>query len=407
MKKIAVLLISLIVIGAGFFSGCTSVEVDHKSPTVSIYAEPTTGYAPLSVQFNCIVDTVDGNISSFYWDFGDGGISYLQSITHVFTERGKSYNVVVTVTDSKGATANNTVIITTSAEIPNKKPAASAYAIPTNGDAPLQVSFYGTGNDTDGTIASYNWDFNDGTTSNQQNPIHTFTQIRTYMVLFTVTDDKGATATDTIVITVREPEKENTTHEENNVLPVAGFSYSYYSEYNYALQFLDESYDLDGYIVAQTFDFGDGTIGSGTAAPGQIFHEYSGVGTYTVTLTVEDNKGGINQKTVAIEITENIKPVAVLLAEPTSGQAPLTVEFSARNSYDPDGQITSYKWLYDDIINSSGGGGVQQQIELTFIKYDETFSNTYNYPGIFNVELVVYDNRGAVSNNVTVTITVT
>ena len=291
----------------------------------------------------------------------------------------------------------------TALEQENKSPTASCSANPMSGTEPLIVYFTGSGSDTDGNIVSYYWNFGDGETSSSQSSYHTYESSGTYTVTLTVTDDDGATDSDTIAITV----KENMPPEETNILPVAGFSYSYASGYDYALKFLDGSHDPDGYIVARTFDFGDGTTGSGTPAPAQIIHEYSGVGIYTVTLTVEDNDGGLHQKTVTIEITENIEPVAILSAEPTSGQVPLTVDFSAENSYDPDGHIASYKWLYEDIIDLSAGGGFQEQLWATFISYDETFSNTYNYTGSFEVELIVYDNRGAVSNNVTITITVT
>lgn len=84
----------------------------------------------------------------------------------------------------------------------NLSPTATASANPVSGIAPLTVSFMGYGTDSDGNIVSYYWDFNDGTTSNQQNPTHIFQYGGTYTVELTVKDNDGAKGTDTITIIV-------------------------------------------------------------------------------------------------------------------------------------------------------------------------------------------------------------
>src|SRR5207249_5717388 len=57
----------------------------------------------------------------------------------------------------------------------------------------------------------------------------------------------------------------------------------------------------------------------------------------SVTLVVLPKSGVVNQP-----------PVAVISANPTSGTAPLTVNFSGSGSSDPDGTIASYGWACDD-----------------------------------------------------------
>lgn len=89
----------------------------------------------------------------------------------------------------------------------NQPPTASALATPLGGCEPLKVSFTGIGNDSDGSIVSYHWDFKDGSTSDQQNPTHTFhatgtIETETYEATLTVTDDGELTATDKVTITV-------------------------------------------------------------------------------------------------------------------------------------------------------------------------------------------------------------
>lgn len=68
----------------------------------------------------------------------------------------------------------------------------------------LTVQFTGSGIDSDGSIKSYEWDFDDGETSYIQNPCHNFTKVGTYNVTLTVTDDDNATAIDEITITALE-----------------------------------------------------------------------------------------------------------------------------------------------------------------------------------------------------------
>jgi len=100
----------------------------------------------------------------------------------------------------------------------NQKPTASCSANRTNGIVPLSVSFISSGTDSDGYIAYYSWDFGDGSISTQQNLSHTFTNGGTYNVMFTVTDNKDATDSDTVSITVKVPEPE--------ILEDVSYSYS-------------------------------------------------------------------------------------------------------------------------------------------------------------------------------------
>lgn len=93
------------------------------------------------------------------------------------------------------------------------------------------------------------------------------------------------------------------------------------------------SHDPDGTIVSYTWDFGDGTVGTGETVP----HVYGEVGTYTVTLTVTDNESYSHSATQDIVVEEGPPPpfdfdVSV---EPASGSADpgstLTANVTARH----------------------------------------------------------------------------
>jgi len=66
----------------------------------------------------------------------------------------------------------------------------------------LTVTFTDLSYDPDGYIASWLWDFGDGTASTTQNPVHTYAVEGTYTVSLTVTDNEGASSTKTVMVLV-------------------------------------------------------------------------------------------------------------------------------------------------------------------------------------------------------------
>ena len=116
------------------------------------------------------------------------------------------YPVDIEVTDKFGNTskyrAQATIKVKAAAPTPapavNKAPTVSVRANVQVGKAPLTVNFTSDAQDSDGRIASYLWNFGDGTTSAEQNPTHVYSKEGNYTVTLTVTDDKGASATTTL-----------------------------------------------------------------------------------------------------------------------------------------------------------------------------------------------------------------
>lgn len=82
---------------------------------------------------------------------------------------------------------------------PNQPPSLSISASPTSGVSPLFVSFASSASDADGFIASYFWNFGDGTSSSSANPTHTYSA-GSYNASLTVTDNSGATTTKSVGI---------------------------------------------------------------------------------------------------------------------------------------------------------------------------------------------------------------
>jgi len=197
-------LVGLFLILAMFLVGCGGViPPTNQSPIAIFTATPTSGIAPLEISFNASNSSdSDGSIVSYTWDFKDGYTGNGVTVNHTFSSIG-SYNVLLTVTDGKGATDTTTKNITITETLSNQSPIASFTATPTSGVAPLAVSFNASSSsDSDGSITSYAWDFKDGYTGNGVTVNHTFNSTGSYNVELTVTDNEGASDSTTKTITV-------------------------------------------------------------------------------------------------------------------------------------------------------------------------------------------------------------
>ncbi len=105
-----------------------------------------------------------------------------------------------------GYTLTASVSPTTSTPPPNVAPTARFTPTSATGVAPVTVAFNATtSSDTDGTIASYAWNFGDASTGAGATPSHTYSAAGTYTVTLTVTDNAGATGTATGTVTVTAP----------------------------------------------------------------------------------------------------------------------------------------------------------------------------------------------------------
>ena len=163
----------------------------------------------------------------------------------------------------------------------NQWPVAVSTAAPKSGDTPLTVTFSSAGTtDLDGSVASYLWDFGDGTTSIAPNPQHTYNTPGKYVATLKVTDNVGATTTNTVALEITAP----------NQNPVAKFTFTPQTGHAPLSITLssDGSYDSDGAIGNREWHFSDGGTYFGETA----FHTFNRPGTYTISLTVFDNRGG-------------------------------------------------------------------------------------------------------------------
>ncbi|MDX9841719.1 MAG: PKD domain-containing protein, partial [Desulfobulbus sp.] len=174
-------------------------------PSAVISSSTAMGPATLQVTFDGTGSKAasGASITGYAWSFGDGSTTTGASAAHSYTKAG-TYTASLTVTDTQGLTnsASTPIVVTAPVVVANKPPTAAATATPTSGTAPLTVSFDGSQSaDSDGSIATYLWDFGDGSTADGKTASHTYIDAGDYTAILQVTDDKGAT--DTTAVTIK------------------------------------------------------------------------------------------------------------------------------------------------------------------------------------------------------------
>ncbi|MBN1965160.1 MAG: PKD domain-containing protein [Anaerolineae bacterium] len=151
---------------------------------------------------------------------------------------------------------------------------------------------------------------------------------------------------------------------------------------------LNVSFDASGSsastgITQYEWDFDGGETYDETGTSATTSHEYTALGTYTVTLRVTDAESATDTTSKQIQVVSNIAPDASFTADPTGGAAPLDVSFNASASTDSDGTIAQYEWDFNG--------------DLTYDETNTAATASYQYDsdGNYTVTLRVTDNEGA------------
>lgn len=251
---------------------------------------------------------------------------------------------------------------------PTAAPIADFSGAPTIGIAPLDVNFTDL---SQNPVTTWSWDFGDGNTSTQQNPLNTYTDPGTYTVMLSVTGPGGndsETKTDYITVDYAPPTCDFTADVTTGVAPLS-------------VNFTDLSVDS---VDTWDWDFGDG----GTSTDQNPSHDYATPGTYTVTLNVTGPGGSDSHTKTDYIVVHFPPPVAEFIGFPTTGSPPLNVNFTDQST----GQVDTWSWDFGD-----GGSSTQQNPIYQYTSVGNyTVSLTVSGPGGDNTETKV--NYISVSN---------
>ena len=433
--------------------GCTDTIVKPnyiiiRRASISIPGLPTRGCIPFTISPVPTISSVDV-ITSYFWDFGDGGTSTLANPVYTYTTQG-TYTVKLFITTSTGCT--DSLVIPMAVRV-GSKPVAdfSATPIPVCG---RQLVYF-----TDLSVPAdeWSWTFGDGGGSSIKNPTHSYNDTGYFDIRLIATNNGCAdTITKTSYIRVLPPIARFTpvpnctnrlqfSFTDQSIVPVTWewdfgdgspvstvqnpvHTFPAFSFYNIRLivtngacadtliqtiQTVDENPDLNADMVTAckivtipfhaininvanitnyAWTFGDG--GTANVAIPDVTHTYSVSGTYTVTLITTDINGCTDMVTKTNYIRIN-GPVADFSATNTAGCAGLlNTTFNDLSVPDGINNITNWQWHFGD--------GVIQNFTAP------PFQHTYNTTGTFSVKLIITDAAGCkdsitISNIITAT----
>lgn len=263
-------------------------------------------------------------------------------------------------------------------------PPVSAFSgDPLSGMAPLQVQF--TDRST-GQPTVWQWDFGDGFTSSERNPVHTYPEAGSYTVTLRAINSGGSgSARKSSYISVTSQQAVTTGQPAESQL-ISSFSYDRVSgPAPLTVQFTDTT--TGGPKTAWYWKFGDGT----TSYIQNPAHTYTAAGTYWPELTVTTTSGNawsmsgpisvmpaVATTTVtvtAIPTVAGSAPQAFIAYDTDLGPAPLTVTFTDLSTGSP----TSWSWDFGDGATSTTRNPV----------------HTYTTGGSFYVRLIVGNSYGS------------
>ena len=175
----------------------TNRVLDAQTVDVTATIAARIGYSPElptttdTIEFSASNSEVkDSTLTAWEWEF-DGTTKNGETVTYAAPDDG-DYQVNLTVTAGDGRTASATKTVT----VYNEFPTASFTYSPTNPVSGDDITFDASGSsDADGSITSYEWEFNDSGTVDATGDMVTtsFSSAGNYSARLTVTDDDGAT----------------------------------------------------------------------------------------------------------------------------------------------------------------------------------------------------------------------
>jgi PKD repeat protein len=405
------------------------------APTAAFTGTPTSGFAPLTVDFT---DQSSGSPTSWSWVFGDGGTSSAQNPSHQYTNPG-TYTVTLTVSNAYGsddeiktnyitvndpgglyadlpystgfetgnldqhwttASNNNGQIRLLTSNTPHSGSYHMVMDCTVNGtysqnEAWLHLDLAGQG-DVD---LDFWWkDFSDETHTQdgvyfsdnggasfvkvQDLPGASYTNNTWYSFNLDVdalASANGLSMSSTFVIKFQQYDNYMITtdgHAFDDISvtssvpppPVAEFVGSPTSGVRpLTVNFTDQS---TGSPTSWSWTFGDG----GTSTSQNPSHQYTAAGTYTVSLTATNAYGNDTEtKTNYITVADPPPPVAAFSGTPTSGDAPLTVNFTDESTGNP----TSWSWTFGDGGTSTAQNPSHQYTSAGTYTVSLTATNAY------------------------------
>ncbi|HBZ67544.1 MAG TPA: hypothetical protein DEO70_11970 [Bacteroidales bacterium] len=333
-------------------NGCIDTIVNQ----VVIGQAPSARFVADSVCFTNPTQFADSTTSlvpvvSWLWNFGDGGSSTIQNPLHTYQNWG-NYNVSLIVTNASGCQSDTVMNVFV-------KPLPTAIFNYAGICAHDGTQFTDISVTPAGTIETWLWDFGDGGTSTEQNPLHTFATGGNYFVSLTVTNSFGC---------------DQFLGQSVNISNKPAAAFNYYTVFcpGGQVTFQDMTQGNGSPVTTRVWDFGDGF--SSTAANPVYTYQYPD-SCYTVRLIVNNAAGC--QDTSIQQVC--VKPESSFTIAVDPGCAGHPTYFQPVNLAQGD-TLMFVQWSFGD--PASGGANTSNQYYP---------GHTYTSPGNYFVKLKAWN----------------
>ncbi|MFM2336886.1 MAG: hypothetical protein RL115_79 [Bacteroidota bacterium] len=320
-----------------------------RRANISIPQLPARGCVPHTINFNPTISTVDA-ITSYQWDFGDGGTATVRNPSYTYTTQG-TYTVKLFITTSSGCT--DSIVIPQAVRVGNKPVVDfSLFPNPVCGKQPVQF------NDLTNVADEWYWSFGDGNTSTMQNPTHQYADTGYFTIRLIATNNGCPDTLERINYMRVEP-------------PIALFDITPDCTNRLFFSFTDRSLvDVAKTPVSWEWDFGDGN----TSTLRNPTHTYAALGFYPVRLIVTNG----TCKDSIINTARAIDEDPTFTANITIACKTANIAFTA--TVGNPSNIVQYQWNFGDgnIVSSS----------------QNTVSHTYPTSGTYTIRLITTDLNG-------------
>lgn len=324
--------------------------------SVNVPVQPVPGFSVDTlvcqgepVSFVNTTDTVGMNITSWFWQTGDGNTAYTADLSHVYTSSG-TYTITLTAAYGPGCNVSVSKSITV---MPLPTP-----AIDWQMNCADNIVYFSDTAAHSINIIDHTWDFGDNSYSTAAAPVHYYASSGSYNIQLSVTNANGCQGTAGAILYLGDPLE-------------IGFN-------NFQV--------CDGDTVTMNANVFTGSVpvsswawdlGDGNTANGQyVSHQYSSPGTYMVTLTATDSNGCVAVSTQSGRVFAN--PQAAFDGNDVFFGIP--TEFIDKSQAASNPIITKY-WDFGD------GSAPQACVQ-------DTTNYTYPSPGDYDATLYVADSLG-------------
>ncbi|AZH27180.1 PKD domain-containing protein [Haloplanus aerogenes] len=277
-------------------------------------------------------------------------------------------------------TDTTTTTITVQTAPDNAAPSASFTYSPSDPTTGESVSFDASASsDPDGSIASYEWDFGDGSNATGATPSHTYDSAGTYTVELTVTDNDSETATATQTVTVSEAEPSPDMETSVSIQPASSQTFvggtttfdlvvddanGGVGAYSATVSLDDASIaqisdvDLKGSPAGQTTNVAIAPDGSSVTIDAALMNTADTGSVAIATITVQGGAAGSTGLTPSVSALGNEQGTSYTVAGTSGASLDVTAKSTSVSIQPSSSEITVDQTTTFDLVVDDANGGV-------------------------------------------------